>query len=173
MRNHDHPNVFTPDFLERLDHRDRSGWTCAEAEYAGPWRVEERDGLHCLVHASQRKGGPAVAEFLERETALLVAAVFPLLGRASPYALSDTERHGGHGADLSAILDTSLEWIGWCRLSHQDLPDALHIAERFLRSPEALANLLEAASHEVVDRAGAILAKRLVAGEGRKGELSA
>ena len=111
MRDQNHLSVFTPAFLQRLDHRDRSGWTCAEAEYAGPWRVAERDG--------------------------------------------------GHGADLSAILNSSVEWIGWCRLLHQELPDALHIAERFLRSPEALANLLEAASHEVVDRAGAILAGRL------------
>ena len=164
MRDQNHLSVFTPAFLQRLDNRDRSGWTCAEAEYAGPWRVAERDGLHCLIHASQRKGGPAVAEFLERETALLVAAVFPLLGRASPYGMSDTERHGGHGADLNAILDARVEWIGWCRLLHQELPDALHIAERFLRSPEALANLLEAASHEVVDRAGAILAERLSTG---------
>ena len=166
MRDQNHLSVFTPAFLQRLDNRDRSGWTGAEAEYAGPRRGAERDGLHQLVHVSQRKGGPAVAEFLERETALLVAAVFPLLGRASPYGLSDTERHGGHGTDLSAILNASVEWVGWCRLSHQDLPDALHVAERFLRSPEALANLLEAASHEVVDRAGAILAERLSRREG-------
>ena len=166
MRSQAHRNVFSPDFLERLSNRDRGGYTCGEAEYAGPWRVVERDGLHCLLHGSEPDDGAAVAEFQERETALLVAAVLPLIGCDSPYGLEDSERHGGKGVDLNAIINGGLEWIGWCRLQHETLPDLLQVAELFLRSPDALANLLEAASHEVLDRAGAILAGRLAEREG-------
>ena len=161
MRSQAHRNVFSPDFLERLDNRDRGGYTCGEAEYAGPWRVVEREGIHCLVHGSEPDDSAAVAEFQERETALLAAAIFPLLGRDSPYGFEDSERHGGRGVDLEAMTNGGLEWIGWCRLQHEGLPDLLQVAELFLRSPEALANLLEVASHEVLDRAGAILAGRL------------
>ena len=166
MRSQAHRNVFSPDFLERLSNSDRGGYTCGEAEYAGPWRVVDRDRLHCLVHGSEPDGGTAVAEFQERETALLVAAVLPLIGRDSPYGFDDSERHGGQGVDLNAILNGGLEWIGWCRLQHEELPDLLQVSELFLRSPDALANLLEAASHEVLDRAGAILAGRLAKREG-------
>ena len=161
MRSRPHRNVFSPDFLERLSNRDRGGYTCGEAEYAGPWRVVERDGLHCLLHGSEPDDGAAVAEFQERETALLAAAIFPLLGRDTPYGLGDSERHGGRGVDLKAMINGGLEQIGWFRLQHEEIPDLLQVAELFLRSPEALANLLEAAGHEVLDRAGAILAGRL------------
>ena len=41
--------------------------------------------------------------------------------------------------------------------------DALHVAERLARSPEALANLLEAAGPLALERAGAVLDARVSA----------
>ena len=56
--------------LDRLSHRDRSGSTFSEAEYAGPWTVWQwRDGFAVLREADGDAGAHN-AVFTERETAL-------------------------------------------------------------------------------------------------------
>jgi len=99
MRSSKNPtSVFNPDFLDRLSHRERSGSTFSEAEYAGPWTVRQwRDGFAVLRDA----GAPDVV-FTERETALLIAAVYPTMGREQPFQI--TTAGGGAGADVNALV---------------------------------------------------------------------
>ncbi len=51
--------------------------------------------------------------------------------------------------------------VGYVELFDERLIDALEAAEGLLRSPEALANVLEAAGQVALERAGAILDERV------------
>jgi len=51
--------------------------------------------------------------------------------------------------------------VGHLELFDQNLLEALHVVESLLRSPEALAGLLEAAGQIALERAGAILDERI------------
>jgi hypothetical protein len=51
--------------------------------------------------------------------------------------------------------------VGHLELFDQNLMEALHVVESLLRSPEALAGLLEAAGQIALERAGAILDERV------------
>jgi len=89
MRSSKHPtSVFNPDHLNRLSHRDRSGSAFSEAENAGPWSVRQwRDGFAVLREADGGAGTPD-AVFTERETALLMAAVYPTMGREQRFQIT-------------------------------------------------------------------------------------
>jgi len=151
-------NVFTFDFLTRLADRDRSGSTFAEAEFAGPWRVEKRDHGFAVLQRSDGRRDLAKARFTERETALLFAAVYPLMGREQRYRL--TPHREAFGFDVETLVIGQLETVGWLRYDHPELLDAVHAVEWLLRSPASLAMVLEAASYEVLAHAGEILELR-------------
>jgi hypothetical protein len=76
------PNAFVPSFLERIGERDEPP-TAAEADAAGPWRVEEIPGegfgLFRLGESRGRGFRPA-AVFRQRFLALFAAAVLPGTG---------------------------------------------------------------------------------------------
>ncbi len=160
MRDQSKPNVFQPAFLERLDQRDREGYTATEASLAGPWQVrkvaDERYAV--LRRLDEPEEAEAVFRFLE--SALIAAAVLPAIGSDCLYTLDGSEDSLGHR--LSRMVgEHGLEKAGWLRYFRQELPYALHLLESLLRSPESLAHFLEAASHEVLSHAGSILASRL------------
>ncbi|HEX9734077.1 MAG TPA: hypothetical protein VGG06_19065 [Thermoanaerobaculia bacterium] len=160
MRSRANPiSVFNPHFLDRLAHRDRSGSAFSEAEYAGPWTVRQRDDGFAVLREADGENGEPDAVFTERETALLVAAVYPTMGREQQFQITTAE--GGVGADVNALVSGKLEKAGWLRHMHPELVEALNVVEWLLRSPASLALLLEAASYEVLARAGEILERRL------------
>ena len=152
-------NAFSPSFLQRIAERDEPP-AAGEADVAGPWRVVEIPGrgfgLFRLGESPERGFPPAVM-FRSRSFALLAAAVLPGTGRdprlrlrkdAGPEGYAIEEGNGG-------------EVLGWSGLFDESLVAALHAADCLARSPESLANLLEAAGQVTLERAGAILDERI------------
>jgi hypothetical protein len=149
-------NAFSDSFLRRIAERDEPPMA-GEADAAGPWHVEEVPaerwfGLYRLGE-SRARGFEPVAVFRDRSLALLAAAVLPGTGRDAAFRL-----HKDSGPDGFAVeTGNGGEVVGHTALFDENLIAALHVAESLARSPEALANLLEAAGPLALERAGAIL----------------
>jgi hypothetical protein len=111
-------------------------------------------GLFRTGEGLARRFRPA-AVFPDRSLALLAAAAFPGTGRDAAFALAfEPERSG------FAVRDVAGKVAGHLELFDEALIGALHVLDCVLRSPEALANLLEAAGGLALERAGAILDQR-------------
>ncbi len=159
MRSHRHLTVFAPEYLDRLRAEDPDGPTVWEAEYAGPWRVAECQPLGYSVARYPEGATIKDAVFDHRETALLVAALYPGIGRDPRYRLA--ERPEAEGYDVVTILDGDELPIGWIRYNHSEILRGLHVVENVLRSPSSLAFFIQAASFSVLDRAGRMIAERI------------
>jgi hypothetical protein len=153
-------NAFHPDFLHRIGERDEP-LTGGEADVAGPWLVEEIPGagfgLFRSGEGKKRAFRPA-AVFRDRAHALLAAAVLPGTGRDAAFRLGTEAELAGYPLRIPGG-----EIAGHLHLFDEALAAALHVVEALVRSPEALANLLEAAGGLALERAGAILDKRFSA----------
>ncbi|HYH46148.1 MAG TPA: hypothetical protein VEG34_10710, partial [Thermoanaerobaculia bacterium] len=67
------------------------------------------------------------------------------------------------GFPVEAVFgEQGTQVVGWLRLYNPDLVGALHVLESVVRSPAALASLLEAAGPLALERVGQILRRRLV-----------
>lgn len=150
-------NVFLKDFLRRLAERNEPR-TSAEADVAGPWGVE----AHCLTwYGVYRRGESATrghvpaGAFANLSHALLAAAALPGTGRDPLFQLQKNAGPSGYAVEAGG------EVIGHLAVFDDKVVDALHVLECLLRSPEALANLLEAAGGVVLERAGAALGGRV------------
>lgn len=147
-------NAFDETFLAAIDQLDEP-MTAAEAEAAGPWvLLEMSDGQWGVFRRGQspERGDIPVASFRWREKALLAAAVFPGTGRDPLYRLSpEPDREG------FALRASDGEVEGHLRLFDEPLRDALHVVECLVRSPEALARVLEAAGGITLRETGRLL----------------
>ena len=164
MRSSDHcsrPNAFSDSFLQRIAERDEppSG---GEADVAGPWHVEAISGdggegfaLYRLGESRARGFEPS-AVFRERSLALLAAAVLPGTGRDAAFRLHKEPVPAGYAVESG----NGGEVVGHAALFDENLIAALHVADVLTRSPESLANLLEAAGPLALERAGVILEAR-------------
>ncbi|HET9209009.1 MAG TPA: hypothetical protein VFR03_01350 [Thermoanaerobaculia bacterium] len=159
------PNAFEDGFLRRFRQEDEPA-SAAEADVAGPWRVEPAstsDGREAFalwrLGEHPRYGDSPSALFLDRSTALLAAAVRPFVGRESFYELGKDRWNGGFP------LLRQGEAVGWIDLFDEDWAFGVNVLERFTRSPEAIAKLLEAAGPLALERAGRILRHRVVEDE--------
>jgi hypothetical protein len=153
-------NAFTHPFLQRLGELDEPP-SAGEADVAGPWEVEEIPGFGFgLFRAgeSPERGFRPAAVFDRRPVALLAAAVLPGTGRDAAFRL-----HKNAGAAGYAV-ESAGEVAGHIALFDERLVDALHVVEMVVRSPLALANLLEGAGSIALGRAGVILDKRFPQG---------
>ena len=155
-------NAFQPEFLDRIGEVDEppSG---PEAETAGPTFVEEIPGAGFGVYRSgegQRRGFRPIAVFRERSHALLAAAALPGTGRDVAFRLGTEPELAGY-----PVRDITGKTAGHLHLFDERLNDALHVLDSVLRSPEALANVLEAAGSLALERAGVILDHRFPAPE--------
>jgi hypothetical protein len=156
------PNAFAEEFLRRFELEDEPA-SAAEADVAGPWRVEpaatadghEAFGLWRLGERPEWGDAPA-ALFRERSTALLAAAVRPFVGRDPFYELGRERWNGGFP------LLRQGEAVGWVDLFDEDWTFGVNVLERFTRNPEALARLLQAAGPIALERAGKILRHRVI-----------
>src|SRR4029077_2932636 len=119
---------------------------------AGPWRVLEIPATFYGVYDGADR---PQAIYNDLHPALLTAALLPGTGRDPLFQLHKDPAPEGYAVESGGQV------IG--HLAHFDdkLIDALHVVECLLRSPEALANLLEAAGGVVLEKAGAILSGRL------------
>ena len=151
------PNAFDTDFLKRIAQLDEPP-TGAEADVAGPWIIEEIPGagygLFRHGETRARRFRPA-AVLRDRSHALLAAAVYPGTCRDAAFRLATDPELAGY-----ALRDPAGSVLGHLAVFDESLRDALHVVETILRSPEALANLLEAAGSLALERAGAILDQR-------------
>jgi hypothetical protein len=162
------PNAFEDGFLRRFRQEDEPA-SAAEADVAGPWRVEPAstsDGREAFVlwRLGERPawGDSPAALFLDRSTALLAAAVRPFVGRESFYELGKERWNGGFP------LLRQGEAVGWIDLFDEDWAFGVNVLERFTRSPEAIAQLLEAAGPLALEHAGRILRHRVVEEDGEE-----
>ncbi|HEX4495086.1 MAG TPA: hypothetical protein VIE43_05390 [Thermoanaerobaculia bacterium] len=151
-------NAFSPSFLARVNQRDEPP-TAGEADVAGPWHVEEIPGRgHGLFRAgeSRERGFAPYAVFHGRWLALLAAAVLPGTGRDAAFRLAKESGREGFAVESARGVV-----VGHCGLFDESLIFALHMAEGLARSPEGMADLLEAAGPVCLERAGAILDERV------------
>jgi hypothetical protein len=156
------PNAFEDGFLRRFRREDEPP-SAAEADVAGPWRVEPAstaDGREAFAvwRLGERPeyGDSPSAVFLDRPTAMIAAAVRPFVGREAFYALGKERWNGGFP------LLRQGEAMGWIDLFDEDWAFGINVLERFTRSPDAVARLLEAAGPLALERAGRILRHRVV-----------
>ena len=155
-------NAFQPDFLQQLGERDEPV-TAAEADVAGPWRLEKVEGEGwALFRAgeSRARGYHPTAVFADRNLALLAAAVVPGTGRDRLLRL---DNEGGSDG-FAVTLDDGTP-VGSFRLFDEPLLDALNVVVGLVRSPQSLAYLLEAAGSLALERCGALLDERVAGPE--------
>jgi hypothetical protein len=106
---------------------------------------------------SPARGHRPAAVFQERWLALLAAAVFPGTGRDAAFRLHKESGPGGFAIETG----NGGEPPGHSALFDERLIEALHVVERLVRSPEALAHVMEAAGPLALERAGAVLDERI------------
>jgi hypothetical protein len=147
-----HPaTVFVPSYLERLREMDETGGT--EAEFEGPWRVEEAGEEWVVLRhwESLAAGHRPVARLRSPEPALLLAALLPALGRDLLYRVRETG--GGY------VLENAGEAVGEVLRFHDRVAESLHLVEHLVRSPRALTYLLRAAGPATQELIGQMLAE--------------
>jgi hypothetical protein len=154
-------NAFRDDFLALMRERGETH-TAAEADLCGPWRVEAAGGYAAVLRDWERlsQGDSPEAVFLQEETALLLMAALPALGREPLFHLRPDAAQPGYPIE-SMFGEQGPKTVGWLRLYNPDLVQALHVLESVARSPMAIANLLEAAGPLALERVGQILQRRL------------
>jgi hypothetical protein len=135
-------NAFIPDILRWLAKRDSEPSTTAEAEVAGPWKVVPlvAGGFGLFQVGESPDADVPAATLTSNELALLTAAILPGTGRDPLYRLDPEDTPQGFA------IESGNEVVGHLPLFNPDVTAALHVAGCLLRSPAALARLLEAGS---------------------------
>jgi len=158
------PRVFYPEFLARLREVD-GPLTAAEAEYAGPWRMEPvpgGPGEVAVVRAweSLAEGDVPRGVFRQEDVARLWAVALPLAGREPLFHLGEQEEERGY--PVTAVEgEQGTQVCGWLSLFEPQVVDVVHVLQGLLRSPVALAALLETAGSEALAQVDRILGGRL------------
>lgn len=148
-------NAFTEDYLALLNERDEP-ITATEADYAGPWSIED---LPQGGHTVRRAGGDRpYAAFSRLELAQVAASVLPGTGRERRYKLGRDEEPG-----RGYPITRSGETVGYVALFDEDLVAALNVVDALLSSPHDFAWLLEAAGGLALQHVGRISMARAAA----------
>ncbi len=155
MSDQDEPsNLFHASVLELIAERSEPPPTLAEAEYAGPWRIEPYNERWRVV--SDVRGPVGFTRF--RETAAMLCATLPGVGRPPTYHLSRRRR----GAELMTIIGgPEPRSIGFLSLKDEALTPPLDVVHSVLTSPDSIAWLLLAADPQILARVGEIVARRI------------
>ena len=156
-------NAFSPAYLARLRERD-DVLTAAEAELAGPWKIEPvpgQPGAVALLRVWEDLaiGDPSVAVLWHLETAELLSVLLPAVDREPLFYLE--EEATAEGYPLVAVYgEQGPQVAGWLDRYEPRWAEALHLLEAIVRSPWALATLLEAAGPGAEEQVGRIRARR-------------
>jgi hypothetical protein len=162
------PNVLSPEYLAELRDRDGS-LTAAEAEFAGPWKLEPLPGHPGAVAVlreceSLAEGDEPEAVWVEEEDGMVCAAVLPAVEREPLFHLEEAADPAGllpGGYAVIAIHGEQGPRVrGWLRRYHPGIVTALHTAESLNRNPAAHAKLLEAGGGGALEKIGRELAAR-------------
>jgi hypothetical protein len=165
------PNAFTPTYLEHLQANTEEPLTAAESDLAGPWKLEPVPGHPGAVAVlreweSLDAGDVPVAVCLHRETAALLAAVLPVLGREPLFHLEedpDPDPSGPlpGGFPLVAVFGEQGPAVsGWLQIYQPEIVQALHLVEGLIRQPRSLAEVNAAAGGGALAQVGRYLAAR-------------
>jgi hypothetical protein len=156
-------NAFSPSYLYLLRERDDS-LTAAEAELAGPWKIEPirgRAGAVAILRIWEdlAVGDPPVAVLWHLETARLLSVLLPAIDREPLFYLE--EQATAEGFPLVAVYgEQGPQVAGWLDRYEPRWAEGLHLLEAIVRSPWALATLLEAAGPGAEEQVGRIRARR-------------
>ena len=161
------PTIFTPEFLHLLAERDESP-AASEADLAGPWRYEAvpgRPGWVGVLRAWEdlAEGDVPRAVFDQEEMAELCAVALALHGRERLVHLAEAAREGRFPM-LTADGEQGPRECGTLALYEPEVVAALHLLLALVRSPAALAAVIEAAGPGAFAQVGRILAGRWAAG---------
>ena len=118
----------------------------AEAEMAGPWRLE-RSADGWTIQA-EGEAGPPLAVTSRRDLALMIAASLPGMGRLPLFMLET----GAEGEPVSIMTHADVE-VAIVRPRFDRLDRSLHVLDMLRRSPFDLGRLLSATPPVAVDRA--------------------
>jgi hypothetical protein len=166
------PNAFSPTFLEQL-HEEEEPLTAAEADLAGPWKVEPlppedgQPGAFAVLRfwESVTKGDLPEAVFVHGETAALFAAL--LIEREALFALEEEPTTDGPlpgGYPVTAMYgEQGIVVRGWLRRYRPETTAALHLLEGLVRAPLQLAAIAEAAGGGAIQQLGRLLHELLAA----------
>jgi hypothetical protein len=149
--------VFSPEYLRWLAETSVEPRSASEGDMAGPWRIVPYEGGgYAVLRQGERlrrdRRPPAL--FSDLETALITAAVLPGVGRDSLYRLRTEEKPLGYA------IEGEGEIVGWLDIFNQDVTAAMHVVACLLRSPGALARVLQAASGLTLEHTAEILLER-------------
>ena len=156
-------NAFSPAYLARLRERDDS-LTAAEAELAGPWKIEPvpgRPGAVAILRIWEdlAAGDSPVGVLWHLETAQLLSVLLPAIDREPLFHLE--EQVTAEGFPLVAVYgEQGPQVAGWLDRYEPRWAEGLHLLEAIVRSPWALAILLEAAGPSAEEQVGRIRARR-------------
>ncbi len=162
------PNAFSTEFLEQL-HDSPEPLTAAEADLAGPWKVEAIPGplggfAVLREWESPERGDEPEAVFVDHETAGLCAAILCLIGREPLFHLGEEPSPGAPvagGYPVAAVFgEQGMRVCGWLRRFNPQVVEALHLAEGLVRTPRSLAEVNLAAGGGALSQVGRYLAGR-------------
>jgi hypothetical protein len=159
------PKVFSPEFLAHLHEQD-DPLSAAEAELVGPWRTEPvpgRPGQWGVVREweSLAAGDAPRAVFVHEELARLCAVALPVVGRAPLSHLGEDRREGSGFPVVAVEGERGPRVCGWLDLYEPGVITALHVLQALVRSPAALAVVLEIAGEGALAQVDRILGRRL------------
>jgi hypothetical protein len=162
------PSIFSPGFLARMQARDEAP-TASAAELAGPWRTEPvpgRPGSAAVLRVweSGAEGDVPRAVFDEEETARLFAVALPLLGRGGLLYLGEEGGVQGFAA-VTVDGEQGPRQCGALALYEPEALAAAGLLQELIRSPAALAEVVEVAGPGALVRVGRILARRFADAE--------
>jgi hypothetical protein len=161
-------NAFSTAYLTRLREQEET-LTAAEAELAGPWKQEPAPGKPGAVAVLRQwedltAGDSPVAVLWQEERARLLAILLPILDREPLFYLE--EGATAEGYPLVAVYgEQGPQIAGWLDRYEPRWSEGLHIVEALIRSPFALATLLEVAGPGAEEQVGRIRARRQQAKE--------
>lgn len=148
-------NAFQSAYLDLL-HRQDEAFFSAEGENMGPWVLRPEENGHALYRQweAREHGDRPEAVFSHRDVALLFLAVWPAVGRDPLFRAGERTAEGTEVLGGPAV-------VGRLRTFGDELLQAAHVAGVIVRSPLALAALVDAAGPVVQEKIGQILGRRL------------
>ncbi len=154
-----HPNVFSKEFLGAITEHFDYPILLQESETVGPWNVTRRERTVRTEWILKMDSEPEPFGVLNfHEAAFMLAAVLPAAGRSPIFKVGDS---GGRDWRLS-IPFGQRGAIDLGTVTHpDDFLRPLHTAHSLLQSADSLAWLLMAAQSNTLERAGALVIRRL------------
>jgi hypothetical protein len=152
-------NAFTLEYLEAIREEDEPPQS-AEAEFVGPWRIVEREQGGFALYREWEGPERGDEPFLVTPD-LTIAQIFQLALQVS--ARQPLFQLGVDREALGFPVLSEAKAVAFTRLFHEDAIPAAHALSCIVRSPQALAALVEIAGPLTQEMVGRLLNRRLEA----------